>query len=50
MFYVYLLRSLKYPDQTYVGYTLDVQERFKTHNFGGSIHTASGKPWELIMF
>jgi len=50
MFYVYILRSLKFPDQTYVGYTLDVQERLKTHNFGGSVHTASGKPWELVMF
>lgn len=50
MFYVYLLRSLKYPAQIYVGYTLDVQERLKTHNLGGSVHTASGKPWELIMF
>lgn len=50
MYHAYLLRSLKFPDQTYVGYTLDVQERLKTHNFGGSVHTASGKPWELVMF
>ena len=50
MYHIYLLRSLKYPDQTYVGYTLNVQERFKTHNAGGSVHTASGKPWELIIF
>ncbi len=27
-----------------------MQERLKTHNAGGSIHTAPGKPWELIMF
>ena len=50
MYHVYILRSLKYQNQTYVGYTLDVQERLKNHNSGGSIHTASGKPWELIMF
>ncbi len=50
MYHVYLLRSLKYPNQTYVGFTLNVQERLKTHNSGGSIHTVSGKPWELVMF
>ncbi len=50
MYHVYLLRSLKHPNQTYIDYTLNVQERLKTHNAGGSIHTTSGKPWELIMF
>jgi putative endonuclease len=49
-YHVYLLRSVKYQDQIYVGYSLNVQERLKTHNAGGSIHTASGKPWELVMF
>ena len=50
MYYVYLLRSIRFPNQTYVGYTLHVQERLKTHNTGGSIHRGSGRPWELIMF
>lgn len=50
MYHVYLLRSLKYPNQTYVGYTLNVQERLKTHNTGGSIHTAKDKPWMMVTY
>lgn len=45
---VYLIRSIKYPQTTYVGYTTDINKRFKTHNAGGSIHTTKDKPWELI--
>ncbi|MBV8661181.1 MAG: GIY-YIG nuclease family protein [Candidatus Dependentiae bacterium] len=50
MYHVYILRSINYPELTYVGYTLNIQERLKTHNAGGSIHTATHKPWELVMF
>lgn len=48
MYCVYLIRSIKYPQTTYVGYTTDVNERLQTHNSGGSIHTKKDKPWELI--
>ena len=48
MYYVYLLISEFYPDQIYIGYTKDVSQRLKTHNNGGSIHTAKFKPWKLI--
>ena len=47
MFYVYLLRSLSHPDQTYVGFSSDLKQRFKAHNAGQSVHTAKYKPWEL---
>lgn len=47
-FYVYLIRSIKYPQTTCVGYTTNVNERLKTHNTGGSIHTKKDKPWELV--
>jgi len=50
MHHVYLLSSIKFPNETYVGYTLNVQERLKTHNSGRSIYTASGKPWKLVIF
>ncbi len=45
MYYVYLLRSIPNPDQTYIGYTEDLKTRFKAHNHGQSPHTANYKPW-----
>ena len=47
-YYVYLIRSINYPQTIYVGYSTNVKERLKTHNFGGSIHTKKDKPWELV--
>jgi putative endonuclease len=49
MFYVYLLRSLNFPKMIYIGYTINVQQRLETHNSGGSIHTTSARPWELVV-
>ena len=50
MYYVYLLRSLKDSSKTYVGYTTNLEQRLETHNSGGSIHTKSFKPWELVTY
>jgi putative endonuclease len=50
MHYVYMLRSLEFPDQTYVGYTTDIQQRLACHNSGGSLHTTRYKPWEMITY
>lgn len=50
MYYVYLLKSLQFPDKIYVGYTINLKKRLATHNSGGSIHTAKYKPWELIAY
>ncbi|HLB40230.1 MAG TPA: GIY-YIG nuclease family protein [Candidatus Babeliales bacterium] len=50
MFYVYLIRSLKYPETTYVGYTTNLKQRLETHNSGGPVHTAQYRPWELHIF
>jgi predicted GIY-YIG superfamily endonuclease len=47
--YVYLLRSLHDPSQTYVGLTADVPRRLATHNSGGSRATAAHRPWALIV-
>lgn len=47
MFYVYLLRSIQYPNKTYTGYTTNLKERFTAHNQGKSIHTVKYKPWQL---
>ena len=50
MFYVYLLRSINFPDQTYRGYTEDLKTRLKDHNAGKSKHTAKFMPWELVSY
>jgi putative endonuclease len=50
MYFVYLIQSINFPDQIYVGYTTRIEERLDKHNFGGSVHTAKYKPWELILY
>ena len=50
MNYVYLLRSIPNPDQTYIGFTEDLKIRLAAHNHGQSPHTAKFKPWELIIY
>ncbi len=50
MHYVYLIRSLNFPDQTYIGYTISLAERIKKHNQGGSLHTKKYKPWTLVAY
>ena len=50
LYYVYLLRSLKFPEQTYVGFTENVEARIKEHNRGGSIHAGRYRPWTLISY
>jgi putative endonuclease len=50
MCYVYILRSLEFPKQTYVGSTSDLRRRLAEHNAGKSIHTNKFKPWELAAY
>ncbi len=45
--YVYILRSQRDRSRYYTGVTSDPHTRLTTHNAGGSIHTANGKPWEI---
>lgn len=45
--YVYILRSTKYPTQTYVGYTTNLSNRLAIHNSGQSHHTRKYRPWSL---
>ena len=46
-YYVYILRSIKYPDQTYIGFTSDLKKRIMKHSEGGSPHTSKFKPWQI---
>jgi len=50
MYYVYLIQSETFPDQRYIGYTENVEQRIKDHNKGQSTHTNKFKPWKLIAF
>lgn len=49
-FYVYVLQSLRFPHQTYIGFTRDLKKRFKEHNDGGSTYTRRFKPWTLLYY
>jgi predicted GIY-YIG superfamily endonuclease len=49
-YYVYLIRSIKYSQTVYVGYTTNMEERLSTHNSGKFyIHTRKDRPWELVV-
>ncbi|HSW76050.1 MAG TPA: GIY-YIG nuclease family protein [Candidatus Saccharimonadales bacterium] len=50
MFYVYIIRSIHFPDIVYVGFSNNLEQRLNTHNSGGSIHTSKYKPWQLEMY
>ena len=50
MYYVYYLKSLKYPEQSYIGYTQNLKQRLLVHNAGKSLHTSKYKPWKLVSF
>ena len=50
MHYVYLIRSISIPHQTYIGLTSDLKARLAKHNEGGSPHTAKHRPWKLVTY
>jgi GIY-YIG catalytic domain len=46
--YVYLLESLSFPGERYVGSTTDPRARLAEHNAGKSPHTSKFKPWRMV--
>ncbi|WP_064707530.1 GIY-YIG nuclease family protein [Rhizobium bangladeshense] len=50
MWYVYILRSVNFPDQEYTGSTADLKQRLSAHNAGKSAHTAKFAPWKLLWY
>ena len=50
MKYVYLIQSIPYPKEKYIGITSDLKNRLKVHNEGGSPHTSEFKPWKLVAY
>lgn len=49
-YYVYILKSINFPDKIYIGYTLDVSSRLQKHNEGGSVYTKDYRPWEMAWY
>lgn len=50
MRYVYLLQSIDFADECYVGMTDDLKARLAAHNAGQSPHTSKFKPWRLVTY
>lgn len=50
MHYIYILQSLDFPDQFYVGQTTNLKQRFIMHNDGRVPHTTKYKPWKLVTY
>jgi len=49
MYFIYLIRSIGYPNKTYIGYTKNLNTRLEEHNNGLAFHTSKYKPWELAV-
>jgi predicted GIY-YIG superfamily endonuclease len=47
MYYVYILKSVKFPDRTYIGFSNDLKRRFNDHNSGKCSFTSKYKPWKI---
>ena len=50
MYYVYILQSISYPEQTYVGSTSDIKNRLVSHNSGANKHTSKFMPWKVVWY
>ena len=48
-YHVYILQSINYPAQKYVGIKTNIERRLQKHNEGGSPHTSKYKPWKKIV-
>ena len=48
MYFVYIIRSINYPEQVYVGKTRNLKKRLSNHNSGTTPHTEKFKPWKLV--
>ena len=50
MYYVYILKSLNHPEQSYVGLTSNLNARLQKHNEGGCPHTSKYKPCKIAWY
>ena len=47
MFYTYYLRSINFPEKTYIGFTKNLRDRLVAHNAGRSVYTKDDRPWKI---
>lgn len=45
--YVYILKSIKYPEHYYTGLTSDLNQRLNEHNRGICDFSNKSRPWEI---
>ena len=50
MKYVYILESVNFPSEIYIGLTDDLRKRLAAHNAGQSAHTRKFMPWRLVSY
>ena len=50
MHIVYIIRSKKFPNEIYKGFTTNLKGRLNDHNEGNSRYTKEFKPWKLIFY
>jgi len=49
-YYVYVLQSIKFNSNLYIGFTNNLIKRVKEHNEGLNFSTKPYKPWQLIHY
>ena len=49
-YYVYVIRTIKKPVITYVGWTNNLNNRLKAHNTGKGAKFTRGRKWRIIYF
>ncbi len=49
IYYVYIIKSLRVK-RFYVGFTIDLERRLKSHNKGNTKSTRPFGPWEMIYY
>jgi predicted GIY-YIG superfamily endonuclease len=47
LYCVYIVQSFYYPDRFYSGFTENIENRIKDHNWGKDPYTAEHKPWHI---
>lgn len=47
MYYVYIIKSVRFPNKRYTGFTTNIKKRLEYHNNLLSKHTAKFRPWKL---
>ena len=50
MWYVYIIRSIRFPDREYAGASEHLKRRIVDHNAGRSTYTAKFKLWKLVWY